>query len=93
MGSNLTMDIYSAPIVQYEDTFLIVGGVCNICFPRTWLDTIYQYDNNSPDGGWILRTEKLNQGRANFGAVLVDDEIAPCENRANYNYNFPQKIL
>ena len=72
------MNIYLAPIVQYEDTFLIVGGMQGSNELETWLDTIYEYDVGQQDGGWILRDEHLEQGRADFGVVLVDDEIAPC---------------
>ncbi len=59
--------------VQYEDTFLVIGGFDG---SSTRLDTIYQYDPNSES--WVLRPERLASPRGAMGAVLTGPPLANC---------------
>ncbi len=58
--------------VQYEDTFILVGGYDDI----DWLDTIYQYDRNLET--WILRPERLSTPKEQLAAVLAGSPAADC---------------
>ncbi len=71
-GPNLPRPIESMSSVQYEDTFLLVGGLNSIQF----LDIIYQYDQTSQT--WIRREERLSTPRGYLDAVLADHPAAEC---------------
>ncbi len=58
--------------VQYEDTFLLVGGFNG----EEWIDTIYQYNQTSQT--WILREERLSAPKARGAAVLAGPPAADC---------------
>ncbi len=61
-----------ASSVQYEDTFLLVGGQIY----GGYLDTIYQYDYNEET--WILRPDQLSQPKNEMAAVLTGPLVAGC---------------
>ncbi len=70
-GPNLPETVAYMSSMQYEDTFLLVGGA--------FLDTIYQYDQTSET--WILREERLstpNGYKYYMGAVLAGRPAAEC---------------
>ncbi len=58
--------------VQYEGTFLLVGGLDS----SQELDTIYQYNQELET--WILREEKLSRPKDFVGAVLAGPPVAEC---------------
>ncbi len=71
-GPTLPQPIFYMSSVQYEDTFLLVGGR-NV---SQYLDTIYQYDQTSET--WILREERLSTPKGYMGAVLAGPPAAEC---------------
>ncbi len=70
-GPTLPDEVAYMTSVQYEDTFLLVGG-------RTpaYLDTIYQY--NPALETWILREERTSIPKAYMGAALGGPPAADC---------------
>ena len=73
VGPPLPEPLYYVSSVQYEDTFLLVGGYGDI---SGTLDTIYQYDQTSET--WILRPERLSTGKRFMGVVLAGPPAADC---------------
>ena len=71
-GPTLPQPICCMASVQYEDTFILVGGFS----PDQFLDTIYQYDQTSET--WILREERLSRNKGFMGAVLAGPPVAEC---------------
>ncbi len=71
-GPTLPQTIRYMSSVQYEDTFLLVGGR-NV---DQYLDTIYQYDQTSET--WILREERLSSPKGFMGVVLAGPPAAEC---------------
>ncbi len=71
-GPTLPHPIDDMSSVQYEDTFLLVGGRNS----SHEIDTIYQYDQTSET--WILRPERLSIPKDDFGAVLTGPPVADC---------------
>ena len=67
--------------VQYEDTFLLVGGQ-NHDYEQ--FDTIYQYDPNLET--WILRPERLTTPTRDLGTVLAVRPVAACS-KCNHGVN------
>ena len=71
-GPNLPQPLSFMSSVQYEDTFLLVGGQ-NL---DQKFDTIYQYDQTSET--WIIREERLSAPKSVMGAVLAGPPAAEC---------------
>ncbi len=59
--------------VQYEDTFLLVGGLTSVDW---YTDTFYQYMQTS--GTWIIREERLSIAKGCFAAALAGRPAAQC---------------
>ncbi len=72
-GPTLPQPIYHMSSVQYEDTFLLVGGDT---FSGQYSDTIYQYEQTSET--WIIREERLSKEKGYMGAVLAGPPAADC---------------
>ncbi len=73
-GPTLPQPICCMASVQYEDTFLLVGGDIN---SAEELDTIYQYNQTSET--WTLRPERLSTPKVLWlGAVLAGPPAAEC---------------
>ena len=66
-GPDLPYEIWDAQSVQWQDTFLIVGGFGNTGV----LDTIWRF--NVDDSTWVLMDQKLATGRNELTAFLVPD--------------------
>ena len=60
--------------VQFQDTFLIVGGISS--GDANYQNDIYQFNSNLEI--WTKRAEKLITKRANFAAFFIPQEIAQC---------------
>ncbi len=71
-GPTLPQRLSRMSSVQYEDTFLLVGGHNG----GQYLDTIYQYNQSSET--WILRPERLSAPKCEFGAVLAGPPVGDC---------------
>ena len=75
--SNLPTDLYGVSTLEYGDTFLLIGGVCNsACFPYVYSDEILKFDPETET--WPALGKKLPVGRANHGAVLVGEDVVDC---------------
>ncbi len=72
-GPLLPEPIFDMASVQYEDSFLLVGGFGTVSGS---LDTIYQYNQTSET--WILRPERLSAPKYAMGAVLAQPSVADC---------------
>ena len=72
-GPSLPQEMEMMASVQYEDTFLLVGGETTY---SKYLDTIYQYDQTSET--WILREERLSTPGRSIGAVLAGPPAVEC---------------
>ncbi len=72
-GPSLPQPVYGMSYVQYEDSFLLVGGRTA---HQEFLDTVYQY-SQTPET-WILRPEKISSPRELFGAVVAGPPVADC---------------
>ncbi len=73
-GPTLPQPICCMSSVQYEDTFLLVGGDST---GGESLDTIYQYNQTSET--WNARPERLSTPKALWlGAVLAGPPAAEC---------------
>ncbi len=72
-GPTLPHTIYASSSVQYDNTFLLVGGRN---YSYQYLDTIYQYNQTSET--WILRPERLSTPKGFMAAVLAGPPVAAC---------------
>lgn len=70
--------IYPAS-VRYKDTFLLVGGKCDVCDPVVFYDTILEYQPD--DETFTTSTERLRTARALHAAVLVGSDIVDCRSK------------
>ena len=64
--------LYSAAIVQYGRTFLLVGGLDY----GASSNAIYMY--NTETGHWMERPQKLETPRGYAKSVLISDKLAKC---------------
>ncbi len=71
-GPTLPQPIAYMSSVQYEDTFLLVGGEISGPYP----DAIYQYNQTLET--WIIREERLSTPKGFLGAVLAGPPAAEC---------------
>ncbi len=74
-GPTLPQPICCMSSIQYEDTFLLVGGE-NFDLSIGNFDTIYQYNQTSET--WILREERLSTPKGFVGAILAGPPTANC---------------
>ena len=73
-GPDLQRSIIFAASVQWQDSFLIVGGYAS---SASYLDSIYQFDVLG--NGWVLRPERMSIGRMDLAAIMVGKNVANCQ--------------
>ncbi len=71
-GPTLPQAITYSASVQYEDTFLLLGGYDS----GLYLDTIYQYNQTLET--WILRPETLSTPKYSMAAIFASPPVAEC---------------
>ena len=73
-GPLMPIDIRYGAVIQFNNTFMIVGGDC-VSQSRT-LTEIYEYEPDTET--WLLRPEELSIPRAHTAAFLVPNSYANC---------------
>ena len=66
-GPDLPLSIETGNAVQYENTFIVVGG-----YASGWLDTLYKFDVDN--WTWILLDERLALDKDRTAVIMVPDE-------------------
>lgn len=74
-GPDLDVPVKYASVVQYGNTFLIVGGFRQKSSGERFRD-IRQFDPEA--NKWIIRSEKLKTPKMDMAAVWVPDDYFHC---------------
>ena len=73
-GPEMPLDIRYGAVIQFNNTFMIVGGDC-VSQSRAMTE-IYQYEPDTET--WLLRPESLSVRREHTAAFLVPNSYAKC---------------
>ena len=70
-GPDLPRDVKYAPTVQFEDTFIIVGG-----YDAEYFDTLIQFDPETES--FFIRPERLANPKYDTAVFFVPDGYVVC---------------